>query len=139
VQHLVTTIEQFLPAFDAALADTPRREAALDAPYRQSVVGRLFVWLLEPPYRIRFRTAPPFVPEHARAPDVDLDAFLQRHRELGTRLDTGRDRAIDQVMLPSPFDARVRYSIFTAFRVIPAHERRHLWQAEQALAALERS
>jgi hypothetical protein len=32
----------------------------------------------------------------------------------------------------SPFNANVRYSVYSAFRIIAAHERRHLWQAEQA-------
>jgi hypothetical protein len=38
----------------------------------------------------------------------------------------------------SPFDRRVRYNVFSAFRIVVAHQRRHLWQAEQAVASLRR-
>jgi hypothetical protein len=37
----------------------------------------------------------------------------------------------------SPFDSRVRYNLFSAFRIIAAHQRRHLWQAEQAIGSLK--
>lgn len=34
----------------------------------------------------------------------------------------------------SPFDSRVRYNVFSMFRILEMHERRHLWQAEQAVS-----
>ena len=38
--------------------------------------------------------------------------------------------------MASPVEARIRYSIWSSFLVNAAHERRHLWQAEQALQKL---
>jgi hypothetical protein len=38
------------------------------------------------------------------------------------------------VKMASPVDSRVRYSIWSSFVVTAAHERRHLWQAEQAIS-----
>jgi hypothetical protein len=34
----------------------------------------------------------------------------------------------------SPFEARASYNLYAAFAILPVHARRHLWQAEQALA-----
>ena len=45
-------------------------------------------------------------------------------------IDLGRLRII------SPFDKRVRHNLYSAFRIVAAHQRRHLWQAEQAVAQL---
>jgi hypothetical protein len=36
----------------------------------------------------------------------------------------------------SPFNAHVKYNVYAAFCVLLAHEQRHLWQAERALAAV---
>ena len=38
----------------------------------------------------------------------------------------------------SPFDKRVKYNMYSAFRILIAHERRHLWQAEQAVDTLRK-
>ncbi len=42
---------------------------------------------------------------------------------------------LDAIRVASLFNARVRYNLLSYFLVTLAHERRHLWQAEQALAA----
>jgi hypothetical protein len=35
-------------------------------------------------------------------------------------------------MVPSPVSRHVRYSVLSAFHVLVAHQRRHLWQARRA-------
>jgi hypothetical protein len=42
-------------------------------------------------------------------------------------LDLGRLRII------SPFDSRVKYNLYSCLRIIPAHQRQHLLQAEQVI------
>jgi hypothetical protein len=39
------------------------------------------------------------------------------------------------VKIGSPFNTRVKYNVFSALSVLPRHQHRHLWQAEQTLAA----
>jgi hypothetical protein len=45
---------------------------------------------------------------------------------------------LDAIRIASPFVRRTRYSLYTTFCIVPSHERRHLWQAEQTLALLDR-
>jgi hypothetical protein len=137
VQHLVTTAEAFIPRFAAASAHASALLAATDAPYRVSLGARLFIWSLEPPYRLRLRTGAPFVPDTTRDPEVDLAAFAGVHDALRDRLASGAGLPLDRLMVASPFAERLRYSIYTSLRIIVAHERRHLWQAERAVAALD--
>ena len=40
--------------------------------------------------------------------------------------------SIDRVKMTSPFNAKIRYNIFSALSILPRHQHRHLWQAEQA-------
>ena len=37
-----------------------------------------------------------------------------------------------------PFDSRVKYNVYSAFLIVAAHQRRHLWQAEQAIDSLRK-
>jgi hypothetical protein len=47
--------------------------------------------------------------------------------------------AIDKVRVTSPVYARISYNVYGAFCILTAHERRHLWQAEQICKALDRT
>ena len=39
---------------------------------------------------------------------------------------------IDRIKLASPFDARVKYNLYSALTLVPRHQHRHLMQAERA-------
>ena len=36
---------------------------------------------------------------------------------------------------PSPFNSKLHYNLYSAFRIITAHQRRHLWQAQNVWEA----
>jgi hypothetical protein len=40
---------------------------------------------------------------------------------------------IDRVKMTSPFNPKLRYNIFAGLSILPRHQHRHLWQAEQAI------
>jgi hypothetical protein len=68
-----------------------------------------------------------------------LDGFLDRQERIVAALRRCRGRAVDQVKMASPVDARIRYSIWSSFVVTAAHQRRHLWQAERAVESARAS
>jgi hypothetical protein len=76
----------------------------------------------------------PFQPIECGKIDEVLDGFLDRQERIVAALRRCRGRAIDQVKMASPIDSRIRYSIWSSFVVNAAHQRRHLWQAQQAIA-----
>ena len=45
--------------------------------------------------------------------------------------------AVDQVRVKSPVYGRFSYNVYGALRMLAAHERRHLWQIQQILKALD--
>ena len=134
VQHLVTSIDAFLPLVDEVLDTTPRPSPPDTRRYSAGWLGRILLWSIEPPYRMRVRTAARFVPGAPRSVDVDLAEFMTRHAEWRSRMARADGLPLDRLRIVSPFDRRVRYSLYTTFRIVPTHERRHLWQAERVLA-----
>jgi hypothetical protein len=65
-----------------------------------------------------------------------LQGFLDRQQGIIQNLRKSRGLAVDSVKIASPFSQRVYYSVWSSFVVTAAHERRHLWQAEQAAHSL---
>jgi hypothetical protein len=46
---------------------------------------------------------------------------------------------LGSVRITSPFDPRLRYNLYSCLTILPRHQHRHLWQAEQALERLRRA
>jgi len=132
--HLNITTKTMAPlmreAIDRAHTSGQPPASALKA----DLLGRLLAWFLEPPYRVRGTTRPAFVPSADLPKASVLEEWDRQHRELGALVDLARGTAIDRVKIVSPFDprGRLRYSVYSAFLILVAHERRHLWQASKA-------
>lgn len=106
-------------------------------PSRSGSGGWLLRRLAGPPVRHRVKTTAPFVPA-ATPPLPDLIAeFDRRHAGLLACVAAADGLALGRVWITSPFDARLRYNAFACLTILPRHEQRHLWQAEQVLARLQ--
>jgi hypothetical protein len=64
-------------------------------------------------------------------------AFQESQAQLANTISSAAGLAIDQVRVKSPVYARFSYNVYGALRMLTAHERRHLWQIEQILEALD--
>ena len=133
--HLSISSELFLPvlrdALDKARKPGKRSKAKMD------LLGRVLAWFLEPPIRKKVKTTAPFVPKSTRAKADAFGEFASLQEKLMDLVREAREADLRHKIV-SPFDKRVRYNILSAFHIVAAHERRHLWQAEQAVAELRR-
>lgn len=136
LQHLNLTADAYFPVWQQIIANAGPRKGNLNAPYSTDFCGRLFSWILEPPSRIHSKTPLPFQPVDPEEWPIALAGFLDRQQRIIAALRRCRGRAIDKVKMGSPIDAKIRYSIWSSFVIIAAHQRRHLWQAEQAVSKL---
>jgi hypothetical protein len=89
---------------------------------------------MPPPVRlIRAKTTSAF----EAPPDADPGALTARFRELQEEqielLHAADGLPLNQLRIASPFNERVRYNLYSCFVILPRHQERHLWQAEQAL------
>lgn len=135
LDHLAQTTRAFLPAISEALARAPKLKT--NRRLRTGILSSLFIRNLNPPYRIRFRTLSRLAPLN---PDLDTawDSFLQSQSELLAVLSSAAGLAIDKVRFKSPVYASISYNIYGAFRMLAAHQSRHVWQIRQILSGLDR-
>lgn len=138
IAHLSMSTELFLPVITAAIDEANRRGLKARKEPRMDLLGRTLRWFLEPPIRQRIKTSAPFVPKAVRAKADAFAEFATLQGKLAELLGRAREVDISRMKIVSPFDRRVRYNVYSAFRIIVAHQRRHLWQAEQAVGMLRR-
>ncbi len=129
LRHLDLTSNAFLPVLEEAAARGRREGDHGQGPFRLDFWGLALKWYLEPPARWKSKATKPFEPSNTAAA---LGAFLQSQARLRQRFEALKGLALDKIKVTSPFAKRVRYSVWSALNLILAHERRHLWQAEQA-------
>jgi hypothetical protein len=72
------------------------------------------------------------VPSAHRPAGLVLEEFRVLQEEQMALVRASDGLAIDRVYIASPFDARARYSVYSAFVILPRHQHRHLAQAERA-------
>jgi hypothetical protein len=139
LDHLATANRVYLRAMEPPAAQALSTGRARRRPAHPGMIGRWFVHFLEPPVKrkskaprtIRPRTAPPL--------DDAMKLFLSSQGEVRRFLRTYAGIDLAGVRFPNPFVRGVRFSLATGIHVIPAHERRHLWQAWRVRRAAERA
>jgi hypothetical protein len=135
VAHLNLTSGAFLPLLRQALAGPA--ESIATQRYRRDPKGGLLWRMLGPPVRLRLKTKAPFIPE-ATARAAELVAEFDRWQaELVGCVRKAEGLPLGRLWIGSPFNARVRYNVYAALTILPRHQHRHLWQAEQVWAALQ--
>lgn len=136
VGHLNLTARAFLPRMTAAIERGRRDGATGTGPFSRGFIGAALAWYLEPPYRLRSKTAAAFVPGDPADRDATMAEFTQLHRDLVACLQSADGLDLNRLMVASPFAERLQYNLYAAFSVTAAHLRRHLWQAECVRASL---
>jgi hypothetical protein len=136
LDHLTQTSNAFIRPIASALAGAPH--LTTNRHLRTGILPGLFIRNLEPPYRLRFKVPTPLIP---RRRDVDSAwvEFEESQAQLAKTIASAAGLAVDQVRVESPVYARFSYNVYGALCMLAAHQRRHLWQMEQILKALDLS
>lgn len=127
LDHLRLTVEQYLPAIDAALVRAERTASPAGEP-NYGWLWRLFLRSLEPPIKRRFRAPEAFAP--GENPDVDatLAGFLAAHDALIERIHRAADYDLERVKVVSPAHSLLKPPLGCALLAMAAHGRRHFTQ-----------
>jgi DinB superfamily len=137
IEHLNLTSLAYLSLFRAAFKDARAQGLLATNPsFRLDFRGWLIFKSVEPSFRFRMKTPDAFVPPTIEPKEKVVGEFDTLQRELVALLEEAADLDLGKITIVSPFNASLKYSAYSAFRLIPAHQRRHLGQAEQVLRTL---
>jgi hypothetical protein len=137
VEHLNLTGQAYVPLLKTALEGWRTRETPEAAPrrYRRDPVGWLMWRMAGPPVRHRVKTTSQFIPGSER-PLPELIGEFDRLQQEQLRCVLDADGLpLGRIWIRSPFDSRIRYNVYSCLTILPQHQQRHIWQAEQVAAA----
>ena len=132
LQHLILTAEAMLPLAERATEELERDARRAARPSGLGIMGFLLIKAREPPPRMKSRTTKAFEPVAVSDPLTLTDRFIETNTRLDALIGRASGLATGTVKVASPFNARVKYNLYAALRIVLVHARRHLWQARAA-------
>lgn len=134
IDHLNATAREYLPKLDEAIAEAIRQGMYGEGPFEYNLFGRFFAYLMEPPVRRMKAKAPEmFQPAPRKSRPEIMAAFRAYQVQYVDRLRQANGLDLARARVLSPVSTWIRIPLGSGFSVITAHERRHLWQAEQVI------
>lgn len=133
IAHLNLSNRAYLSSLDAAIRKLHEKGFSRKPAFHLNWNARLLKYWLEPPSRLRLPTSAPFQPLPVRDTEPVFREFLALEKELEEKIDSARGLGLDRAKIHSPFAEKPKYNCYSAFVLIAAHNRRHLWQAERVL------
>ena len=132
LQHLILTADAMIPLAEKALAELESVSRKSTRKAGLGFVGWLLYASLEPPARVKIRTTKPFEPIAVDDPPTLAQRLGERDAKVRALIERASGLDTTSVKVTSPFNEKAKYNLYAAFRILLAHERRHLWQAERA-------
>lgn len=129
--HLNLTAAAVQPKIAAAIEHGKREAVSGTGPYSAGLLGRLLIWIAEPPPKFRMRAPKGIAPSPGhRDPSTLIPDFMnfQDGWEKLIRDSEGLDQG--RVKVPSLFPGLPPLRLSAPIPWMLAHQRRHLWQAE---------
>lgn len=134
IDHLNVVARHYLTSLDEGIADAIRRGLYADGPFTYNWLGRFFVRSMEPPARLRVKAPTVFQPAPSRSRHEIMAAFRAYQVQFIDRLHQSNGLDLASARVRSPAGRWLRIPLGSAFAMIAAHERRHLWQAHRITA-----
>jgi hypothetical protein len=131
VDHLAEAGRVYLGPMRQGVEEARRRGLARREPIEPSWIEKKLIYTLEPPPRLRLPAPKKIVPALAKEPAAVWRDFAAVQAEVTALLKEAADLDLNRARFANPFLPLVRVRVGSGFRVITAHERRHLWQAQK--------
>lgn len=138
LDHL-NTLRTTYPAIDRTIAEAERRGLRRPGPFRYGWFARLSIRSMDAPPRFRMRTVKMLFPREIPLDrDAVLHEFLELRDQFAERVRRADGLDLKRAVVVSPVNRLVRLPLGAYFAFLLAHDRRHLWQARQVLAKLQK-
>ncbi len=133
LEHLLNANHPMLRAIDEALAHPHRTRLLERLPVLSGVWGKLMIKVVSPGFKQKLKAPSDARPATGAIDTQVVTRFVSQQHELRERLQRLEHTGMSRVAMTSPFVRWVTYSLLDACRLIVAHERRHLAQAQRVV------
>jgi hypothetical protein len=130
INHLIVTDTDYTAQIENGLKIAKDKNLFSDGPFKIGWLGRKFIGNVEPPVKRKLKAPKKWTPSSDLSLEEVTSAYIKYQDKYIELLKNSSGLDIGKVKLPSPATDLLRFSVFVMFNINAAHQRRHLWQAE---------
>ena len=134
LEHVMANDRLMLQAIDEVVSGnqpTRRTKFYERLPVLPGLFGKLMIKVVSPGFKQKLKSPPAGRPATSAIDAQVVNRFLTHQRDLAERIEWMERTSAAHIVITSPFVSWVTYSLLDACRLIVAHERRHLAQAQR--------
>jgi DinB superfamily len=135
LSHLARTNRIYAAAMYEALTRSNVRSELASRGISPGLFGAWFIRSMEPPVRSRMKARSNVHPVTNADPEKALAEFVDSHKPVRSVIEAASEMDVNRIRFKNPFVPVIRFTVGTGLLVIAAHDRRHLWQANQVTIA----
>lgn len=133
VDHLNASERLWLDGIDESLSAAREKQLFAEGPFRYGSIEKWFLGNAEPPVRFKAKAPKNFQPQANLSIERTLADFIDLHNRLQQRIWQAQGIDLRRAKVRAPFAKWLKFSLGISFAIVAAHDRRHLWQAQQVL------
>lgn len=133
VDHILKTNESYYPIFDGLHKGTYRASWVRHFGFLVRFFGDFVLKGVEPSREKKIKTFPVWEPAISTIADDIVQKFRTHQKELIAKIIENQDFILRGVVVSSPANRIIVYTLERAIEIMIAHEKRHLNQAEEIL------
>ena len=138
LDHLATINRLYSAAVRTAVDAARQKGWTRKGPAVPGFFGKKFVASQEPPVKTRLRSPASVQPKPSRSRDEIMRAYHDAHDEVRRLIVDCATIDTNRAKFSNPFLSVIKVRVSTGLNVMPAHDRRHLWQAAEVETELRR-
>lgn len=136
LDHLITANKQYFPLLRKLVTGEAKKSVFERLPLLPGFFGPVLIKSLGPEATRKFKAPQVFQPSSSDVGADVVESFVAHQRELSALLEETANLDLRRTIITSPASRFVTYSLLDAYRIIIAHEKRHLRQAQNVREAV---
>ena len=132
IQHLVLMNDFYLRGWRESVDQARARGGRSFNGLRPTPIGRWFARSMEPPVKMKSRAIAAVTPPSTIPRAGLIDSYKESHDAYRGLVAAAAHVDVNRIVRPNAIVPAVKLRLATVLLIIPAHDRRHLWQAERA-------
>ena len=137
--HLNAYGDYYLPAIEKAIHQARHQGSTPAAEFRSSWLGAYFTKIMQPDSKTKMKSPANAIPPATPNSSETLAQFIDQQERLLKLIEQARAVDLNRVRIPISIVQWIRLKLGDTFGFYVAHHRRHVLQAERALAAVSNS
>jgi hypothetical protein len=131
LEHLIVTNKDYFPIIEKIARGDYKPKLQQRLPLLPSLFGSLILKVVQPQSKRKFKAGKAFQPSSSEISGDIVSRFEQHNKVVAAHMMSTERFDLRKIIITSPIGPFATYSLLAGYRIVVAHEQRHLAQAKR--------